>query len=336
MSFQAQGLVRGLDMKAPLKPILMAYANYADELGYVLAGVECIAFDTGYSVTAVKDARKTLIDGRWMASKRRFGTSSIVRLNLDLMADRQVDRSEGKRIHPELEFTPETPRSGTNSRVAANCKPAGQARTAATRLTEDPLVGHEQPPRGSTVSRVAAVGIAATRPLSISDPSDDPSVDARDAVTPQAGSPSIAAEAAETDGRMDLQPHEQPTPAMDLVLSLDFGKHIRPTRAQADALAQLVDDALKTGLDLRLVRHHAQTKIGQARRNAVTYLLRGLAPDELPVAPARPKTPRSAPTARTAPATATPVGAPADMSERGLKPSLLPTRLREAAAAEAS
>lgn len=174
MSLQAQGLVRGLDMKAPLKPILMAYANYADEFGYSWAGVDTIAFDTGYGITAVKDARRALIKDGWMATKRRFGTSSIVRLNLDLMSHKQVDRGDHWKIRPELEFNgDENPRSEPVSRETAKRKTAGQRQTAARRPTAKPQVTPEQPRDGQLDSREAAEQTAARRPLSISDPSEN-------------------------------------------------------------------------------------------------------------------------------------------------------------------
>lgn len=104
MSNEAQGLVRNLRMDAPDKPILMAYANYADEGGYCWPGVETIAFDAGYSEETVKKTRKKLISAGWLASKRRFGTSSVTRLNLQKMAVNAADRGERTRVKAELEF----------------------------------------------------------------------------------------------------------------------------------------------------------------------------------------------------------------------------------------
>src|SRR5437899_10380882 len=93
----------------------MAYAAYADELGYTWAGVEVIAFDTGYAPSTVKQARRELTVAGWLASKRRFGTSTITRLNLDRMASEAVDGGEGRRIHPEPEFEPHSPEHHTPS-----------------------------------------------------------------------------------------------------------------------------------------------------------------------------------------------------------------------------
>lgn len=290
MSNQAQGLVRGLDLKAPLKPILMAYAAYADEIGYVWAGVDTIAWDTGYGETTVKDARKELIREGWMASKRRFGTSALSRLNLEQMTSEQVDRGEARMIHPELEFEPGIRRSTPKSRQATVRKTPGQSRTAATRLNVVP----EQPPGGSTNSRQAAVGIAATRPLSVSESSDDPSVEAR------AGAGRHRRDPAPDGAREGNSPASNPTPglppaggtptlsALTLVSGLEFGAHRRPTRRQAERLAALVDAAVAGGLSLSEVRRHAQATVNAAKPpgekgNAVRYLLNGLEPERLPV-----------------------------------------------------
>jgi hypothetical protein len=275
----------------------MAYAAYSDELGYTWAGVDTIAFDTGYGVTTVKDVRRALIAAGWMASKRRFGTSSIVRLNLDRMTVEQVDRGESRMIHPELEFEPETPRSRPVSRHTADRISAGRAQLAATRLT----VGREQPPRGCLDSRVAAVYSAATRPVSVSESSDDPSVDAPAST---AGESRVDSPARNTAGsgrhrrdgtREGVAPPEMreesvaPTLlALTLVAALEFGPHRRPNRAQARVLACRVDAALQGGLTLAEVRRHAQATVNaanppSAKGNAVRYLINGLAPDRLPV-----------------------------------------------------
>ncbi len=109
MSNEAQGLVRNLPMEAPHKPILMAYANYADESGYCFPGVETVAFDSGYSVPTVVRVRRDLIKGNWLRSKRRFGTSAGTRLNLVKIAAEGVDRGDRSKVKPEFEFEDETP-----------------------------------------------------------------------------------------------------------------------------------------------------------------------------------------------------------------------------------
>lgn len=291
MSNQAQGLVRGLDMKAPHKPILMAYANYADDLGYVWAGVETIAFDTGYGITAVKDSRKTLIGDGWMASKRRFGTSSIVRLNLDLMTHKQVDRGDHWKNRPELEFSDKNRRSETNSRQAANRKTAGQRQSAATRPNVDPDPSDEQPPGGYLDSRDTAEYSAATRPLSVSDTSDDPSVRS----------------ARETDGRTISPKNINPDTLVEaerIVASLDLRK-IGPTRKQLRDITDAIARALG-GLPASVVAEHARSKAAEAK--TVKYFLAGFADDHLP-----------APVASSGPTAAQRVDAMARQGETGAR-----------------
>lgn len=98
------------------------------------------------------------------------------------------------------------------------------------------------------------------------------------------------------EGRKEDAPQENnPTDAaLTLVTGLNFGAHLRPTLAQADELALLVDAAVASGLSLVEVKRHAQAKVNAARSNAVAYLRTGLAAENLPapmpaaVAPAAP------------------------------------------------
>lgn len=136
MSNEAQGLVRNLPMSSPHKPILMAYANYADEAGYCWPSVETIAFDTGFSVPTVVRVRRDLIAGGWLRSKRKFGSSATTRLNLPKIAAAGIDRGDRTKIIPELEFgtdpdtDPEPPTRPTGD-CGRGPATAGRARRAA-------------------------------------------------------------------------------------------------------------------------------------------------------------------------------------------------------------
>jgi hypothetical protein len=94
--------------------------------------------------------------------------------------------------------------------------------------------------------------------------------------------------------RMDGSPPSgtPSTEALELIASLSFGSHVRPTQREAAALALLVDAAVASGLPLTEVRRHAQAKVNQAKTNPVSYLRRGLATENLPIptvaAPASP------------------------------------------------
>lgn len=72
--------------------------------------------------------------------------------------------------------------------------------------------------------------------------------------------------------------------ALQLIASLEFGRHIRPTAREAVELALLVDAAVAGGLPLCEVKRHAQAKVNQAKTNPVSYLRRGLAQENLPIA----------------------------------------------------
>jgi len=300
VSNQAQGLVRNLALKAPLKPVLMAYAAYADELGYTWAGVEVIAFDTGYAPSTVKQARRELTVAGWLASKRRFGTSTITRLNLDRMASEAVDRGEGRRIHPELEFEPDSPENHRSSPVVREpdgCVAAGQPQLSGSRLT----VAGERPAPGRLDGREPDEYSSGSRPVFISESSDDPSVDARPGTPPRPGPRSgprrggrhraqDRPEGAKTNPPPGVRtPTDAPTLcALTLVTGLDFGSHRRPTTVQALELAARVDAALAAGLSLVEVRRHAQATVNAAKPprekgNAVVYLINGLAPERLPM-----------------------------------------------------
>lgn len=73
------------------------------------------------------------------------------------------------------------------------------------------------------------------------------------------------------------------TEARQLIASLEFGRHIRPTTREASELAVLVDAAVAGGLSLHEVKRHAQAKVNQAKSHPVSYLRRGLALENLPI-----------------------------------------------------
>jgi hypothetical protein len=132
---------------------------------------------------------------------------------------------------------------------------------------------------------------------------------------------------------MDRSADGPTTPAMELVLNLNYGTHTRPTRSQAVALALQVDAAVATGLDLRTIRQHAQSKVKQARHNAVTYLTVGLTAENLPaVRPDQEQADRPAaapPGARQAP----PELAEAVLAQGDVPNLIVPSRLRHSATA---
>ncbi|SDD59031.1 Helix-turn-helix domain-containing protein [Actinokineospora iranica] len=87
----------------------------------------------------------------------------------------------------------------------------------------------------------------------------------------------------QVDESNDPPTSEPSSPAAELVAGLNFGKHPRPSQAQAADLARKVDAAAASGLTLIEIRRHAQAKLNQATTNAVAYLARGLDPDNLPI-----------------------------------------------------
>lgn len=253
MSNEAQGLVRNLLMEAPHKPILMAYAQYADEAGYCFPGVDTIAFDTGYSVPTVVRVRRELINGNWLRSKRRFGTSAGTRLNLPKMAASHHDRGDRTKVRPEFEFEDETAGQPQSDQSDLNVR--GQA----PRTDQSDLNVRSQ---GSVYSDH-------TDHLSISDPSEDPSVEAQ------------------RDRARDKPSRAQKPPvaewALRLIADLDYGRHRRPTRSQAEELARLVQAAHTTGLSEAAIRRHCRATLNEATRSGVAYLRGGLVPERLPV-----------------------------------------------------
>ena len=79
------------------------------------------------------------------------------------------------------------------------------------------------------------------------------------------------------------EPNDPPRPAAEPVAGLNFGKHPRPSQAQAGELARKGAVAAANGLTLIEIRRHTQAKLNQATINAVAYLARGLAPGNLPI-----------------------------------------------------
>ncbi|WP_280264642.1 hypothetical protein [Nocardia wallacei] len=72
--------------------------------------------------------------------------------------------------------------------------------------------------------------------------------------------------------------------ARNLVITLNFGSHKRPTHAQAAELAALVESACADhGLSETEVRRHCRAALNEAKRSGVGYLRGALQPDRLPV-----------------------------------------------------
>lgn len=164
-------------------------------------------------------------------------------------------------------------------------------------------------------------------------------VDSRQAGFRQGGNPYIEEKISREEnlsieeGSMDQPDDQEPSPqAVDLVLGLVFGGHARPTERQARELARLVDAARSAGHTWRSIRQHAQAKVNQATKNPVTYLIRGLEPDNLPAV-------RSVPAAPVRPPRGQSDGNPGHLSAAPDSALLhaggfLPSRLRAAAVAE--
>lgn len=92
--------------------------------------------------------------------------------------------------------------------------------------------------------------------------------------------------------------------ALELIVSLDYGPHRRPTRTRAHALAVKLGAAHTGGLTQRELRRHCRTALNQARHNGVAYLDGALHPDHLPIPahpPQAPPPPTDARTPRTRP-----------------------------------
>lgn len=261
MSNEAQGLVRNLPMEAPHKPILMAYANYADEAGYCWPGVETIAFDTGYSVPTVVRVRRDLIKGNWLRSKRRFGTSAGTRLNLAKIAAEGVDRGDRTKVKPEFEFEDETPVQPQSDQADLN----GNSSTQRT----DQSDLNEQISLISTTDQADHLSIS---PLSV-----DPSVEAQ-----------APTERQKEQTKKEAQPPEW---ALRMVLDWDYGRHRRPTARQANELARLVEAAHRRGLSRIEIKRHGQATLNAAVKSGVSYLMGGLSEEHLPAIPPPPPGP---------------------------------------------
>lgn len=247
-------------MKAPEKPLLLAIANYADEQGYCYPGIDTLAFDTGYSEPTVKRARKRLEDEGWLLKKRRWSTSNLYRLNLAKLAASQADRQPASDFSGALEFV----------------ESAGQAQSDHSDLTGE--LTAPQSDHCDLSSRITVIPrIDQSDPLSISEPVRDPSI--------EGGAPQLRILDGGRDGGTECPstPTQPSVEALELVTSLEFGSHVRPTAREATDLARLVDAARDGGLPLVEVKRHAQAKVNQAKTNAVSYLRRGLAAENLPI-----------------------------------------------------
>ena len=122
--------------------------------------------------------------------------------------------------------------------------------------------------------------------------------------------------------------------ALQLVTDLDYGRFRRPTRKQVQTLATLVTTARdEHGLTEREIRRHCRAVLNEATRSGVAYLQGALGPDRLPVprtSADTPATTRETPTTDTADdyQDSVPRHDAEQLLAKGLKPALLPTRLK--------
>lgn len=321
MSNEAQGLVRNLALQAPHKPILMAYANYADESGYCWPSVEVIAFDTGFSEPTVKRTRRELIAAGWMGTKRRFGTTAATRLNLPQIAAAGVDRGDRTRLKHEIEFEPAVEESA-GQRLRDQSDPNERPRTPRRRKPAGQHLRDHSDPNGTRSDQSdpnEGITMIRTRdqsdPLSITDPSQDPSVEAG------------------TDRTTEKPSQEQTAAdwAMALIAGLEF-RPKRPNHREAVALARLVESAERDhGLTRAEIRRHCRATLNEATVSGVAYLKGGLQADRLPL-PLPMPLPKGSPQRDAEPAAPAESLTAEELLARGLKLELLPTRLREAAA----
>ncbi|MEY9210597.1 helix-turn-helix domain-containing protein (plasmid) [Thermobifida halotolerans] len=108
--FQAEGLNHSE------KVVLLAYCNYTDPHGYVWAGVDRIADDTGASTSTVKRVRSALKAKNLLATKRRVdprtGESipNLTRINLSLLESmRRAPKEYDDNLVEALTFDSEEP-----------------------------------------------------------------------------------------------------------------------------------------------------------------------------------------------------------------------------------
>lgn len=106
------------------------------------------------------------------------------------------------------------------------------------------------------------------------------SLSSRDLLLPSFDAHASASEDRRNEGH-DQAVAEPSAAALEMVRSLDFGKHRWPTQDEVCELAVLVDRAINTGLTPSEVRQHAQASIASAQRHAVKYL-RGALTTHLP------------------------------------------------------
>lgn len=110
--FQAEGL------NPTEKLVLLAYCNYTDPHGYVWAGVDRIAADTGASPSTVKRVRAALRARGLLATKRRVNPRTgesipnLTRINLELLESmRRTPREYNDNLVEDLTFDEEPPRA---------------------------------------------------------------------------------------------------------------------------------------------------------------------------------------------------------------------------------
>lgn len=217
----------------------------------------------------IRDARLTWecrAVAAWMASHDpsfRFTVDYIVRSG-------PAGRDKVRRIMKELET------AGYLVRVRER-NADGSFGAIVHRLHPRPVTDDvRQKPRSAPAPEKPGVDVATENPRSGPAPENPP---------PGQPSPDNTEVHKKIKRRMDGPPPSgtPSTEALELIASLSFGSHVRPTQREAAALALLVDAAVASGLPLTEVRRHAQAKVNRAKANPVSYLRRGLAAENLPI-----------------------------------------------------
>ncbi|MFI6645666.1 helix-turn-helix domain-containing protein [Streptomyces sp. NPDC050504] len=153
--------------------VLLAYANYADAYGYCWPGIERVADDCGVSASTVKRARARLTKNKIIKSVRRIDArgepiTNLTRLNLPLLeAMKRAPRIYNDNLVNRISFEPDPPYAGS----------------VTSELAADLLMGQVEPDLGVNLTPPTGQ----IDPLTISDPSLQPSDAPGDGRRPTAG-----------------------------------------------------------------------------------------------------------------------------------------------------
>lgn len=207
----------------------------------------------------------------WMASHEatfRFSVDYIVRSG-------SAGRDKVRKVMAELEA------AGYLKRVRVR-NPDGSFGALVYRLHPRPHAEQLENPRSEPAPEIQGVVEAGAEPQN---PRSEPAPDLPGPAEPSPANQEGYKEIKKERGREDPpSPQGRPSAeAAQLVASLSFGSHIRPTAREAAELGHLVDAAFGSGLSLVEIRRHAQAKVNQAKTNAVSYLRRGLSAEHLPI-----------------------------------------------------